>query len=454
MKKIIVIGGGAAGAKAASKAKRLDSKNHVELYTRSDKIAYSLCGLPYFIEGSVKNINDLIIRTPQDFIDNGIQVFTKHEATAIYPEKNCVLINNNHIFYDELILGLGAHVNLPPIENINAKNIFTLRSLESGLEIKEKMQNSKKVIIIGGGYIAIELIEAFTKNNIDVILIEQKERIASDFDEDFSKLIQNMIETKCEKSVETIYNEKIVKFEVDENYSFKSAITKSGKEFFADFCVLATGASPNVALAKNAGIKLGVTGAIEVDNKMRTNIANIYACGDCTQKYCIITRQPTYIGLGTIANKEGRVAAINAVGGENFESFDGVLKSTITKFYEYTISKTGLTMQEAKEYSQKINLEPICSSITKNDKAGYMPSSKKLTIKLIADKRSGEILGAQGIGYMGNISQRINTITSALKSRLTVEQLLHLDLAYAPPFSSSIDPILTAAYQLKEMMKL
>ncbi len=454
MKKIIVIGGGAAGAKAASKAKRLDPKNHVELYTRGNKIAYSLCGLPYFIEGSVKNINDLIIRTPQNFIDNGIQVFLEHEATEIYPEKNCVLINGNHIFYDELILGLGARVNLPPIENINAKNIFTLRSLESGLEIKEKMQNSKKVIIIGGGYIAIELIEAFTKNNIDIVLIEQKERIASDFDEDFSKLIQNMIETKCEKNVETIYNEKVIKFEVDENYSFKSAITESGKEIFADFCILATGASPNVALAKNAGIKLGVTGAIEVDNKMRTNIANIFACGDCTQKYCIITREPTYIGLGTIANKEGRVAAINAVGGENFESFDGVLKSTITKFYEYTISKTGLTMQEAQQYAKKINLEPICSSITKNDKAGYMPNSNKLTIKLVADKRSGEILGAQGIGCMGNISQRINTITSALKSRLTIEQLLHLDLAYAPPFSSSIDPILTAAYQLKEMMKL
>ena len=454
MKKIIVIGGGAAGAKAASKAKRLDPKNHVELYTRGNKIAYSLCGLPYFIEGSVKNINDLIIRTPQNFIDNGIQVFLEHEATEIYPEKNCVLINGNHIFYDELILGLGARVNLPPIENINAKNIFTLRSLESGLEIKEKMQNSKKVIIIGGGYIAIELIEAFTKNNIDIVLIEQKERIASDFDEDFSKLIQNMIKTKCEKNVETIYNEKVIKFEVDENYSFKSAITESGKEIFADFCILATGASPNVALAKNAGIKLGVTGAIEVDNKMRTNIANIFACGDCTQKYCIITREPTYIGLGTIANKEGRVAAINAVGGENFESFDGVLKSTITKFYEYTISKTGLTMQEAQQYAKKINLEPICSSITKNDKAGYMPNSNKLTIKLVADKRSGEILGAQGIGCMGNISQRINTITSALKSRLTIEQLLHLDLAYAPHFSRSIDPILTAAYQLKEMMKL
>jgi len=453
MKKIIVIGGGAAGAKAASKAKRLNPKNHVELYTRESIIAYSLCGLPYYIEGSVKNIDDLIIRTPQEFIDNGIQVFLNHEAQEIYPEKNCILINNNHIFYDELILALGAHVNLPNVENLNANNIFTLRSLNSGREVKEKMKNSKKVLLIGAGYIAIELIEAFTKNGLEVILLEKKDRIASDFDEDFSKFIQDMISYKCKTNLQMCYGENVVKFNVDEERNFISALCESGNEYFADFCVLATGAAPNVELAKNAGVKLGSTGAIAVDNKMRTNISNIFACGDCCEKYCIVTRQPTYIGLGTIANKEGRVAAINATSNENFESFDGVLKSTITRFYDFTVSKTGLTMQEANKYKDKINLEPICSTITKNDKAGYMPNSNKMTIKLVADKRSGELLGAQGIGWSGNIAQRINTITSALKSRLTVEQFLHLDLAYAPPFSSSIDPILTAAYKLKEIIK-
>ena len=453
MKKIIVIGGGAAGAKAASKAKRLNPNNHVELYTREDVIAYSLCGLPYFLEGSVKSIDNLIIRTPKEFIDNGIQVFLNHEAQEIYPEKNCVLINGNHIFYDELILALGAHVNLPNIENVCANNIFTLRSLKSASEIKEKMKNIKKVLIIGGGYIAIELIEAFTKNDIEVILIEQKERIASDFDEDFSSHIQKMIDYKCKNILETYYKESIIKFCVDENNNFKSAITENGNEYFADICILATGASPNVNLAKTSGIILGTTGSIKVDNRMRTNIPNIFACGDCAEKYCIITRQPTYIGLGTIANKEGRVAAINAVGGENYENFDGVLKSTITRFYDWTISKTGLTMQEAQFYKDKINIDPICASITKNDKAGYMPDVNKMTIKLVADKRSGELLGAQGIGWSGNITQRINTITSALKSRLTIEQFLHLDLAYAPPFSSSIDPVLTAAYKLKEMTR-
>ena len=453
MKKIVIIGGGAAGAKAASKAKRLNPENQVELYTKDNNIAVSLCGLPYYIEGSVDDINKLIIRTPSDFLNMGIPVFLGHEAQEIYPEQNCVLINGNHIFYDELILALGADVNIPNIENINASNIFTLRSIDSGVKIREKMLNSKSVIMLGAGYIGIELTEAFIQNGLEVTIIEAKERIASDFDEDFSKIIQDVIVSKCDSKIQTIYNEKAIKITVDENNNFKSVITDSGKEFFADFCVLATGAHPNVDVAKKAGIKLGITGAIEVDNRMRTNIKNIFACGDCTQKYDIVTREPAYIGLGTIANKEGRVAAINAACKKEYEVFDGILSSFITRFFDYTISKTGLTLSKALEYSKKVNLEPISATIIKKDKASYMPSANEMTLKVLADKRSGEILGAQGIGCVGNIAQRINTITSALQARLTVDDLLHLDLPYAPPYSSSIDPILTAAYKLKEQIK-
>ena len=453
MKKIVIIGGGAAGAKAASKAKRLNPDNHVELYTREDNIAVSLCGLPYYIEGAVNDIKKLIIRTPEDFLNMGIPVFLKHEAQEIFPEQNCVLINGNHIFYDELILALGANVNIPKIENISANNVFTLRSIDSGIKIREKMLNSKSVILLGAGYIGIELAEAFIKNGLEVIIVEAKNRIASDFDEDFSKLIQDMIVSKCDSKIQTNYGEKAVKITVDEQNNFRSIICESGKEFFADFCILSTGATANVEIAKKAGIKLGVTGAIQVDNRMRTNIHNIYACGDCTQKYDIVTRQPAYIGLGTVANKEGRVAAINATCNKEYEVFDGILSSFITRFFDYTISKTGLTLNKAMEYAQLINLEPISATITKKDKASYMPFVNEMTLKLVADKRSGEILGAQGIGCVGNIAQRINTITSALQARLTVDDLLHLDLPYAPPFSSSIDPILTAAYKLKEQIK-
>lgn len=452
MKKIIVIGGGAAGAKAASKAKRLDEKNYVEMYIQDEEIAYSLCGLPYYIGGSVSDINSLRVRSVKEFLNNGIEVYFNSKLQEIYPDKKCVLINNNHIFYDELILALGAHVNIPKIEKVCANKVYTLRSLESGVQIRNEMLKSKKVLIIGGGYIAIELTESFVQNGLEVTIVEENEHVANDFDEDFSKLIQDLIVAKCSSKVNIICSDSVVKIKVNEENNFKGAITKKGLELEADFCVLCTGASPNVEIAKNAGINLGITGAIQVDNRMRTNKENIFACGDCCEKYSSITKEPMYIGLGTIANKEGRVAAINAVGGENFETFDGILGSTVTKFFEYTISKTGMSYKKAIMLSEKINIEPIYANITKKDKAGYMPNANELTIKLVADKRSGEILGAQGVGLAGNVIQRINTITSILKTRSTVEQLLHLDLPYAPPYSSSIDPILTAAYKLKELM--
>lgn len=452
MKKIIIVGGGAAGAKAASKARRLNPKNHIEMYTLHEDVAYSLCGLPYYIGGSVKDIDKLRIRSVKDFLDNGIEVYLNSRLQEIYPERKCVLINGNHIFYDELILALGAHVNIPDIKNIGAKNVFTLHSLQSGVEIRNQMLKSKKVLIVGGGYIAIELTESFVQNGLEVTIVEMNDYIANDFDEDFSKLIQDLIVSKCASKTNIICSDRVIEINVNEDFSFKSAVTEKGLEIEADFCVLCTGASPNVEIAKRAGITLGITGAIQVDNRMRTNIDNIYACGDCCEKYSAVTKEPMYIGLGTIANKEGRVAAINAVGVDNYEIFDGILGSTVTRFFDYTISKTGMSYKKAQSLASKINIAPIFTNITKKDKAGYMPNANELTIKLIADKRSGELLGAQGIGLAGNVVQRINTITSIIKGRATVDQLLHLDLAYAPPYSSSIDPILTAAYKLKELM--
>ena len=454
MKKIIIIGGGAAGAKAASKAKRLNSKNYVELYTNENHIATSLCGLPYYIEGSVSDINKLIIKTPEDFINMGIEVFLEHTLEEIYPEKNCVLINGNHIFYDELILALGARSNLPNIENIDANNIFTLRTLDDGIKIKEAVTKFKKAIIIGGGYIGIELSEALTKNSVHVSLVEEHSRLLPNgFDEDFSKILQKIVYEKCPETMELFLNERVEKIYKNEDNDFTGIKTLSGKEIYADFCVFCTGTKPNVEIAKNAGIMLGITGGIHVDTKMRTNYSNIYAAGDCSEEYCIVTRQPIYLGLGTFANKEGRVAAINAVSEGDKETYSGVLRSAITRFYDYSISKTGLTFDEAKECMEKINIEPVEAIITKKDKASYMPNASDLTIKIVADKRSGEILGAQGIGKLGYVAQRINTIATVLKTRATVEDVLHLDLPYSPPFSSSIDPILTACYKLKELMK-
>ena len=453
MKKIIVIGGGAAGAKAASKAKRLNSENQVELYTNEDKIAFSLCGLPYFIEDSIKDINSLIIKTPDDFKKMGIPVFLNHTLKEIYPEKNCVLVNDEIISYDELILALGARVNIPNIKNTDLKNVFTLRTFDSGVKIKEKMKQSNSVIIIGGGYISIELCQAFIKNNLKVTIIEAGNHLLNIFDDEFSDIIYDVMKQKAGDKIEIILNEKISEIVSDENGNFKKVVTQSNKEFEADFCIISTGIKPNSEIALKAGVQIGSTGAIYVDNKMRTSVSNIFAAGDCAQKYCITTKKPIYVGLGAIANKEGRVAAINAVGEPLYEIFEGILASAITGFFDFTISKTGLSEKRAFELSKEINLEPVSITITKKDKAGYMPNSRNMTIKITADKRSGELLGAQGVGCGASVAQRINTITSLLKTRSSVNDLIDLDLPYAPPYSGSIDPILTAAYKLKELLK-
>lgn len=452
MKKIVVIGAGAAGAKAASKAKRLDSNNYVQIFTQGNNTSVSLCGLPYFIEGVVKDANDLVIRTPEQFLEKGIPVYTNSNLKEIFPDKKCVLVNDNYIFYDDLILATGARVALPHIKNVALKNVFTLRCLESAIKIKEKMLNSKRAIIIGGGYIALELAQAFIKNNIEVVIIESNKFLLNDFDEEFSIFIQNAVLSEQQPNIELYLGEYVSKFNSNEDKTFRSAITQSGKEINADFCVLCTGITPNVEIAKKAGIEIGSTGAIYVDNKMRTNFSNIYAAGDCTQKYCTITRKPIYMGLGTVANKEGRIAAINAVNSYFPEEFDGILASTITGFMDYSISKTGLSEKRAAELSKEINLEPISATVTKKDKAGYMPNSNEIILKIVADKRSGELLGAQAVGCKVNVAQRINTITSLLRTRATVDELLDLDLPYAPPFSGSIDPVLTAAYKLKELI--
>lgn len=449
MKKIVVVGSGAAGAKAASKAKRMDLTNHVEIFTSDSYTSVSLCGLPYFIEGTVENINDLIVRTPEQFLQNGIPVYTNYKLQEIIPDKNCIVVNGNHIFYDELILALGANVNIPDIENINMNNIFTLHSIEDGIKIKNYMTNCSKVLIIGGGYIALELAQAFIKNNIKVVMIVRSGSILDSFDNDFSEMILNNVLQIAKDKLEIHLNSNVVSFDGEDSI-FNSVHLSNGDVIEADFCVLSTGISPNVEIAKKSGITLGSTGAIYVDSKMRTNIRNIYAAGDCAQKYSIITKKPLYIGLGSIANKEGRIAGINAASSYS-ESFDGILASAITGFFNLTVSKTGLTLKRALELSNEINLEPVSATIVKKDKAGYMPNSNTMTLRLVADKRSGELLGAQGIGC-ANIAQRINTITSLLRTRSSIDDLLDLDLPYAPPFSGSIDPVLTAAYKLKELL--
>ena len=452
MKKIVIIGGCAAGPKAASKCKRINPDNIVELYTLENMVSYSACGLPYFIGGIVPNVNNLLVRSPEEFKKMGIDVFLNHKCTKINPDKKIVIFNDEkEVSYDDLILCIGSNPFIPNIKNYNLKNVFNLKVIEDGINIKNFAQTSKSAVLIGAGYIALELLEAFIRNDIKTTVIEKSSRIMPVFDDEISDEIKQEILNNSKGLVEFINNDEVVEFLGNEN--FEGVITRNGVKIEADFCVVAVGVKPNVDIARDAGIEIGVTGAIKVDNKMRTSIENIWAAGDCTENIFIPTKQSVYRALGTIAYKQGRVAAINV--NSDFtgvsEQFDGILGSMVTKFFNYSIAATGLSENAAKELTGYFNIVPISATVEEYDKAGYMPKIGTLKVKLTVDKRTGEILGAQAIGT-GDTDKRISVVASALRANLTINEFLHLDLPYSPPFSSTIDPLLTAAYKLKQMI--
>lgn len=452
MKKIVIIGGCAAGPKAASKCKRINPDNIVELYTLENMVSYSACGLPYFIGGIVPNVNNLLVRSPEEFKKMGIDVFLNHKCTKINPDKKTVIFNDEkEVSYDDLILCIGSNPFIPNIKNYNLKNVFNLKVIEDGINIKNFAQTSKSAVLIGAGYIALELLEAFIRNDIKTTVIEKSSRIMPVFDDEISDEIKQEILNNSKGLVEFINNDEVVEFLGNEN--FEGVITRNGVKIEADFCVVAVGVKPNVDIARDAGIEIGVTGAIKVDNKMRTSIENIWAAGDCTENIFIPTKQSVYRALGTIAYKQGRVAAINV--NSDFtgvsEQFDGILGSMVTKFFNYSIAATGLSENAAKELTGYFNIVPISATVEEYDKAGYMPKIGTLKVKLTVDKRTGEILGAQAIGT-GDADKRISVVASALRANLTIYEFLHLDLPYSPPFSSTIDPLLTAAYKLKQMI--
>ena len=438
--KVVIIGAVAAGSKCAAKLKRDNPNFEVEIYTEEDYISYSACGMPYFIEGIV-NYDDLIARTPKDFEKNGIKVFLKHKVTEILRREKKIKVlnkdNNLTVKYDKLVIATGASPIVPPVKNVNAKNVFTLRTLEDAKIIKETMQKSKTAVIIGGGYIGIELLEAFVKNGLRVNLIEFAPQILPVFDFEIADLIKQHILKKDGENVNIITSDGVVEFLL-ENGVAKKVITQKGLEIETDFIVICAGVRPNSELARASGIDLGIKNTIKVNSLMQTSDPDIYAVGDCAEKTNVITKKPAWVPMGSTANKEGRTAALS-LSGKN-EPFEGILGSAVTKYFDFTIAMTGLSEKEA-----KINCENIITAtVTKDDIVSFMPNAKSITVKIVACKDNGKIYGAQAIGC-GDAVQRINSVAALLQAKGTVYDLLNLDLPYAPPYSPTIDPLLSAA---------
>ncbi len=449
--KIVIIGGVAAGAKAAAKSHRELPDAEINLYTDDTHISYSACGLPYYIEGNFEDYRMLLVRSPEEFESTGVHIHLKHRAVKIIPESKQVLIqdlNTQKAFlveYDKLILATGARPVIPKIKNINLPNVFTLRKIEDGIAIKERIPKSSHVTIVGAGYIGIELLEAFVRQNLHVTVCEYSPFVMNFFDEDMSKLIEEQLNSISDGRFEIFTSELVTELSGDAN-GVNLVKTGSGREFYTNMVILCAGVTPNVEIARDAGIEIGVTGAIAVNEKMETSIKDIYACGDCVEENLLISNTKIWMPLGSNANKEGRTAAINACGGEDY--FYGVLGSAVTRCLNLTMSMTGLTEKKASFLGYK----PVSVIVTKNDKVGYMPDVNNITLKLTADYESGQILGAQAIGA-GDADKRINALTAALLAKMSVAEFYNNDLTYAPPYSPTIDPLLNAAGILVKKVK-
>lgn len=443
--RVVIIGGVAAGPKIMAKLLRTkDFDCEINLYTEEDMISYSACGLPYYIEGLIEDANKLIIRRPEQFEEQGAHIHLNKRCTKILPDEHKIVVEDTktgiiqNVEYDKLAITTGARPILPPIKNIHLKNVFTVRKLQDGIDIREKIRESttKKAVIIGGGYIGIEMLEAFYLNGIETHLIEMHDQILSIFDKEISDLIQEEIVKVSNGKVKITTSDAVIAFEGKEK--IERVITKSGQSIETDIVIICVGVTPNTEIAKDAGIELGVSNAIRVNNRMQTNKSDIYAAGDCIENFHLVSKNYCWIPLGSSANKEGRCAAVNIAGG--YDAFPGVLGSAVTRYDGITLSLTGLNETEAK----KFGFDVISATMTKKDKAGYMPEAGNITIKLVVDKRSRKILGAQAIGC-GDADKRINTVASAIQADQTVDEFLHLDMTYAPPFSTAIDPLLSAA---------
>jgi len=457
IKKIVVIGGNAAGMSAASKARRTNTNLEIIIFEKGRFVSYAACGLTYLISGVVKNVSDLIQRTSEQFAKQGILVHTNHEVTEIDRRRKLVsgIDENGHTFqeqYDKLIIATGGSAARPPIEGIDYKHIFRLRRIEDALAIQEcslrevtarsptpsaygiRTTRPKRAVVVGGGFIGLEIVEALDRLGLEVVLLEQASQLLPNLDADMSELIKKYL---VSEGITVMTDNKVVAFSANVAGEFSAVHTENGNNISADLAILALGVRPNVQFAKIAGIEVGATGAIAVTESMRTSAIDVYAAGDCAEVKHLITNRYIYLPSGTTANKQGRVAGENAAGG--YATFKGIVGTAVSKVMDMAYARTGLTEKEANSLGYAFKTVRVDVPAH----ASYYKSPHHISVKLVYDSRSGQLLGGQMVGQEG-IAKRIDVLATALHARMTIEDISRLDLSYAPPFAPVWDAILVA----------
>ncbi len=437
--RLVVIGGNAGGMSALSQVRRRRRDLEIVVLEKGDWTSYSSCGIPYLVAGEVDGVDDLVVRTPQQFRDKLlVDVRVQHEVTAIdLAQRHLEVRDHGHrrsikMGFDELLIGTGATPVRPDLPGIDAdfvRGVQTLADARALLDYAEGIE-CRRVVVVGSGYVGLEMAEAFLKRGAQVTVVEAAPQPMRTLDPDLGVTVAAALtgagaEVRLATSVEG--------FE-------PGMVHTSGGSLRADLVVLGIGVAPDTTLAGAAGVPLGVKGAIRVTPRQQTHVEGVWAAGDCCESFHRVSREWVHIALGTVANRQGRVAGINLGGGA--ASFPGVLGTAVTRVCHTEIGRTGLTEGEAR----RAGLDPVAVTIEATNQAGYLPGAEPMTVKMLAERGTGRLLGAQIVGGDA-AAKRIDTVATALWNEMTVHEMIDVDLAYAPPLSPLWDPVLVAARQ-------
>lgn len=448
--KVVIVGGVAGGATAAARIRRLDEQAEVIVFERSGYVSYANCGLPYYIGGVIEDGDELTLQTPESFYERfRVDMRVHHEVTAIHPDKKTVSVKNLDTgaefeeSYDKLLLSPGAKPTQPKLPGVGLDKLFTLRTVEDTFRIKEYINahSPKSAVLAGGGFISLELAENLRELGMDVTIVQRPKQLMNPFDADMAAFIHAEMRRNGVKLAlgHTVEGFEDVPGGVD-------VLLKDAAPLRADMVILAIGVSPESTLAREAGLELGVKGSIVVNDRMETSIPDIYAVGDAVQVRHFVSGEDTVIALAGPANKQGRIAADNICGGGSH--YQGSQGSSVLKVFELTAAATGLNEASAKKAGfdvDKVILSPMSH-------AGYYPGGKLMTMKVVFEKGSYRLLGAQIVGYEG-VDKRIDVLATAIRCGMKATELKDLELAYAPPYSSAKDPVNMAGFMVDNIAK-
>lgn len=455
-KRIVVIGGSAAGPKAAAKARRMDQHAEITIIQKGPDLSMASCGYPYYVGGVFDDRNELlctptgVVRDPKFFINaKGIKALTQTEAVRIDRKQKVVYCENHvdgsqiEVPYDKLILATGASAIMPPVDGTDLKGITTLLSMRDADYLRKIRDDGqvKNAVVVGGGLIGVETCEALQLAGIGCTVVEMQSQLLMFLDWELAKLVENHMHSK---GAHIITNNPVSRF-LGKDGELVGVKLKNGTELPCELAVIATGVKPNSALAEASGLTIGKRGGIAVDSYLQTSDPDIYAVGDCIEIPHLLTGEMVHAPYGDLANLEGRVAGQNVVQG-NRVKFPGTLQTGVCKVFDYAAGATGLSEQRA----LAAGLDVVSAIHAAPDKPGFM-GARLLVTKMVAEKKSGKLLGVQCVGP-GDVSKRIATAAMALKGGLTVEDLTTADLPYAPPFSPAIDNLISASHVLENKM--